>query len=221
MTRSVRWMSERPSLPGEVQSLGAGFDGAGSADLGSDGGSGGRAGRPPRRRARHEDRVFHHSAWPPRARGEIPGGTATDPAPRRRPQANAGERSNSAARSRRIGGADRRGPPDVAVALDLQERAASGGGSSVHGPPGQPATGGRTLDGGRLQSAGPPQDARGAGSSGPRRPIPVYQPAGPAVPSGHATCHLRRYEEEGTGGRLQERGAPMPPARPAGGRPSP
>src|SRR3972149_2954055 len=45
MTRSVRWMSERPSLPGEVQSLGAGFDGASSADLGSDGGSGGRPGR--------------------------------------------------------------------------------------------------------------------------------------------------------------------------------
>src|SRR4030065_488781 len=37
MTRSVRWMSERPSLPGEVQSLGAGFDGASSADLGLEG----------------------------------------------------------------------------------------------------------------------------------------------------------------------------------------
>ena len=38
--RPVSWMSGRQALQGEVQSLGSGVDGAGSADLGGHGGPG-------------------------------------------------------------------------------------------------------------------------------------------------------------------------------------
>src|SRR3989304_5830471 len=211
-TQPVSWMSGHQALQGEVQRLGAGIDGAGSADLGGHGGPGGRAGRHHHGGARDKDRVFHRSARPPGTGGKPPDGTGPDPAPRGRPQEDAGERSDPAERSRRAGGAHGLGPPDVAAALALEEGPALGGGPPEHGPPGQPTTGGRAVGGGGLQSAGQPQDARGTEPSGPRPPVSGYQPAGPAIPSGDAARHLRRYEEEGTGRGLQERGATGAPA---------
>src|SRR5262249_33774730 len=131
------------------------------------------------------------------------------PASGRWPQEDGRQRSDPPDRSRGAGGADRLGRSDVATALDLEKRPAVGGESAAHGSSGQPATGGRALGGGGLQSASQSQDAGGAVSSGPRRAVPLYQPARPAVPRGHATRHLRRHEEERTGRRLQKRRTPV------------
>ncbi len=215
----VRWPSERHALSGEVQGLGPSVDGTRAPDLGSDGGPGDGARRHHGGGARDRDRTFHHPARP-QGVGIAPARrTATDSAARRRPQENAGKRSDAADRSRRVGGADRGGPSAVAAALDVEERAAFGGGPPSHGPRGQPATGGRTARGGGLQSAGQPQDPRRLEPPGPRRAVPVHQPAGAAVPSGHTARHLRRYEEEGTGRRLQKRGATVAAPRAAYARP--
>src|SRR5213083_2077587 len=109
MARSLRWRSERHALPGEVQSLGPGVDGAIAARVGRGGGPGGRTWRHHGGSARHGDRVLHDSTRPPGVGCATPRRPAADSAPRRRPQENAGEGSDPADRPRRVGGADRVG----------------------------------------------------------------------------------------------------------------
>src|SRR5437867_9006100 len=65
MARSLRWRSERHALPGEVQSLGPGVDGAIAARVGRGGGPGGRTWRHHGGSARHGDRVLHDSTLAP------------------------------------------------------------------------------------------------------------------------------------------------------------
>src|SRR5262249_27829283 len=97
------------------------------------------------------------------------------PASGRRPQENGGQGSDAPGRSRRIGGTDGVGRSHVAAALDLEERAGVGGHAPADGPSGQPPTGGRAAGGGRVQSPGQSQDARGPIASGPGRAVPVHQ----------------------------------------------
>src|SRR3989441_1561815 len=217
---SVRWMRECQALPGEVQGVGVDIDGARAADLGGYGSQGGGARGHHRRHACDGDRVFHDSTRPPGAEQEVATCPGPHPTSRWRAQEGAGERSDPPGRSGGAGGADRVGRPDVAPALDLEERPAPGGEPPAHGPSGQPTTGGRTAGGGGLQSPGQSQDARRVVPSRPRRAVPVYQPAGPAGPSDHPARHLRRHEEEGTGRRLQECGTPVAAEKAARARPS-
>src|SRR5882724_4069720 len=119
-------MSERHALPGEVQGLGPGVDGAIPQGVGRDGGPGGRARRHHGGGARHRNRVLHDSTRPPGA-GRVPSRSSTaDSAIWRRPQEGAGEGSDPADRSRRVGGADRVGTSPVPAALDVEERASPG-----------------------------------------------------------------------------------------------
>src|SRR5437667_3737849 len=217
MARSLRWRSERHALPGEVQSLGPGVDGAIAARVGRGGGPGGRTWRHHGGSARHGDRVLHDSTRPPGVGCATPRRPAADSAPRRRPQENAGEGSDPADRPRRVGGADRVGTSPVAAPLDVEERASPDGGAPAHGPRRQPAIGRRAPGRGGVQFAGESQDARGAEPSRSRRAVPVHQPAGAAVSSLRATRHLRRHEEKRTGGRLQECGTTWRPT----GKPEP
>ena|SRR5213594_3091467 len=133
MARSLRWRSERHALPGEVQSLGPGVDGAIAARVGRGGGPGGRTWRHHGGSARHGDRVLHDSTRPPGVGCATPRRPAADSAPRRRPQENAGEGSDPADRPRRVGGADRVGTSPVAAPLDVEERASPDGGAPAHG----------------------------------------------------------------------------------------
>src|SRR6266436_7348387 len=115
-------MRECQALPGEVQGVGVDIEGARAADLGGYGSQGGGARWHHRRHACDGDRVFHDSTRPPGAEQEVATCPRPHPTSRWRAQEGAGERSDPPGRSRGAGGADRFGRPDVAPALDLQER---------------------------------------------------------------------------------------------------
>ena len=203
-------MGEPPALESEVQGAGSGLDGAGAADLGGHRGAGGGAGRASAAVARATGIAYstiRRGLKELAVGGER--GTRARAAPGRRAQAHAGQRSDPAGGSRGVGGADRLGRSAVAAALDLEECApvgrepCSGMGHAVS----------RQLVAELLAAAGYSLQANrktreGTHASGPRRAVPLHHPAGPPVPSGDPARHLRRYEEEGTGGGLQERRAP-------------
>src|SRR5208337_3810409 len=63
----------------------------------------------------------------------------------------------------------------IAVAVDLQERPASGRGAAAAGPPGEPHPGGRIAQPGGLQSARQPQDQGGRQPSRPGCAVRPHQ----------------------------------------------
>ena len=110
------------------------------------------------------------------------------------------------------------GDPDIPAALDREERAAPGAHAADDGPSRQPPTGGGALEGGRVQLASEPQDARRAAAPRPRRPVPPHHCAGAPLPGRGPAGDLRGHEEEGVGGRFQECRAGVAPDGSARGR---
>ena len=203
-------------LPGQVPRAGADADGAVAPRVGRDRGARPGAGRHHAgvARNRHLDVDDHPGAQRVAvARSARRGARA---AAGWGPQANCRQGSHAAARPRGPGRADRLGRPGVAPALDRKERAATGSDTADHGAPGQSPIGGRVVDRRRVQLAGQPEDTRRAAALRPRRPVPSPRRAGPPVPGRGAAGGLRRHQEEGIGGRLQERGPRVAPGGPTG-----
>src|SRR5207253_6212825 len=84
------------------------------------------------------------------------------------------------------------------VTLDEQECAQAGQGTAPARPSGLPSVGQRVVARTGLQLAGQPQDG------GSRCAVRASQCPGTSLPGGGRTGHLRRCQEEGTGGRVQE-----------------
>ena len=162
-------MSERHALPGEVQSLGACVDRAGSADLGRDGGPGSGAGRHHGSRARHGNRVLHDSARPPgaaRGRPAAPPGGSGGPvagASRRGEGPDRGRGPGAAGRAGRAGTPSRRCAGRARACGSWRRRSGMGHAVSHQWWPSRCRGG--------LQPASQSQDARGAEPSRPRRPV--------------------------------------------------
>jgi DNA-binding phage protein len=101
---------------------------------------------------------------------------------------------------------DSRGDPMIAFALDLQEPARARLAIGRTRARGQPHGGGRVAESQGVQLARQPQDQGRLRSPRPGRPVRRHQPGDEGGAGRTAPGDLLRYEEEGVGRRLQERG---------------
>jgi Rhodopirellula transposase DDE domain len=102
--------------------------------------------------------------------------------------------------------ADHTGGSGVAAAMDVQERPALGQRTGPTGPSHEPPDGGRAAPAAGLQPAGQSQDDRGHAAPRSQRAVRAHRGPRPGHAAPRSASDLRRYQEEGARGAVQDAG---------------